>query len=311
MIRILGALLAGLFGLAFGSFLNTCVSRWPEDESAIKPRSHCRNCGRTLAWWENVPLASWLALRGRCRTCRAWIGWRYPLVELAVGALWAFSVWQSFAAAPELSYGVFSYPAALALSDGIARLVFLWLLVALAVLDAENFWLPDRLIWPGIGFGIVLGVTNATLQAFMVFRGGFAAWRPLAVRAAVGWFLGAVISAGVLLVVRWIYQMIRDQEGIGMGDIKLMVMLGGWFAIIQPDAPPHERVFMGLLVIGFGVVIGALVALLLLAIPSVRASGEAWGLKKLPFGTFLCLGGIVASFWGEPIFSVYRRWAGF
>ena len=74
MIRLLGTIFSGLFGLAFGSFLNVCLSRWPEGESMVQPRSHCRHCGRTLAWWENVPLVSWLALRGRCRTCRAWIG---------------------------------------------------------------------------------------------------------------------------------------------------------------------------------------------------------------------------------------------
>ncbi len=94
MIRILGTIFAGLLGLAFGSFLNVCLSRWPAGESVVKPRSHCRQCGRTLAWWENVPLVSWLALRGRCRTCRAWIGWRYPLVELAVGIPWAIYGWR-------------------------------------------------------------------------------------------------------------------------------------------------------------------------------------------------------------------------
>jgi leader peptidase (prepilin peptidase)/N-methyltransferase len=80
MIRILGTIFAGLLGLCFGSFLNVCLSRWPTSESVVSPRSHCRHCGRTLTWWENVPLVSWLMLRGRCRTCRAWIGWRYPLV---------------------------------------------------------------------------------------------------------------------------------------------------------------------------------------------------------------------------------------
>lgn len=94
MMRILGTILAALLGLAFGSFLNVCLSRWPEGESVVKPRSHCRNCERTLAWSENIPLLSWLALRGRCRTCGAKISWRYPLVESVVGALWAVIVWQ-------------------------------------------------------------------------------------------------------------------------------------------------------------------------------------------------------------------------
>ena len=103
MIPIYVTVFAGVLGLAFGSFLNVCATRWPEEESAVKGRSHCRNCGRTLAWWENIPLASWLALRGHCRTCKAWSGWRYPLAELAVGALWAFSTWHTFLEAPDLS----------------------------------------------------------------------------------------------------------------------------------------------------------------------------------------------------------------
>ena len=94
MIRILETIFAGLLGLAFGSFLNVCLSRWPADESVVTPRSHCRHCGQTLTWWENLPLISWLALRGRCRTCQTRIGWRYPLVELAVGTLWAISIWR-------------------------------------------------------------------------------------------------------------------------------------------------------------------------------------------------------------------------
>ena len=82
MIRIFGTTMAALLGLAFGSFLNVCLSRWPEGESVVKPRSHCPSCGRTLVWWENFPLLSWLALRGHCRTCNTKISWRYPLVEL-------------------------------------------------------------------------------------------------------------------------------------------------------------------------------------------------------------------------------------
>src|ERR1700688_972980 len=94
MIRILVTILAALLGVAFGSFLNVCLSRWPEGESVVKPRSHCRNCARTLTWWENIPLLSWIALRGRCHTCNEKISWRYPLVELAVGVLWAAAAWR-------------------------------------------------------------------------------------------------------------------------------------------------------------------------------------------------------------------------
>src|SRR5579864_8525866 len=93
MIRTFGTLAASLLGLVFGSFLNVCLSRWPEGESIVKPRSHCRACTRPLLWWENIPVLSWLALGGRCRTCNATIHWRYPLIEAAVGTLWGATVW--------------------------------------------------------------------------------------------------------------------------------------------------------------------------------------------------------------------------
>ncbi len=153
MIRTLGTVLAGLLGLAFGSFLNVCLSRWPEGESVVKPRSHCRSCARTLAWWENVPLLSWIVLRRRCRGCHEKISWRYPLVELAVGAAWALDVW-SLLGAPNGSLAhPFHFPERPFIELG--ALFFLWLLVALAVLDAEHLWLPDKLTVSGIVLGII------------------------------------------------------------------------------------------------------------------------------------------------------------
>src|SRR6266567_7444702 len=101
MIRILVTVFAALLGLAFGSFLNVCLSRWPEGESVVKPRSHCRTCNRTLTWWENIPVLSWLFLRGRCRTCGTKIHWRYPLVEAAVAILWAICAWRFFPVLPD------------------------------------------------------------------------------------------------------------------------------------------------------------------------------------------------------------------
>jgi len=290
-----------MLGLAFGSFLNTCASRWPEDESAVKPRSHCRSCGRTLCWWENIPLLSWLALRGRCRTCHEPIGWRYLLIEFAVAALWAYSVWQTFAVAPELNAGIITYNAALAIANGTARLIFLWILAALAVLDAENLWLPDRLTLPGIALGLLLSVTRETLDTFMNYPPSFTVWAHLAINGIVlYWFVAAVISAGVLLVIRFIYQFFRGQEGIGMGDVKLMAMLGGWLGATQ-----------ALLALGLGAICGSLVVLFLLAVPSLRAKFKDMSKTPLPFGTFIVTGGIVAAFWGEEIVATYRHWGGF
>ena len=160
MIRMGGTILAGLLGLAFGSFLNVCLSRWPQGESIVHPRSHCRNCSHTLAWWENVPLVSWLALRGRCRECRTWIGWRYPIVEAAVAGLWAAQVWrltsdissELLGTAPDVHFNFF-YPI-----PPIGMMLFSWILVALLALDAEHLWLPDFLTLPGIGTGILYSI---------------------------------------------------------------------------------------------------------------------------------------------------------
>ena len=155
MIRILGTIFAGLVGLAFGSFLNVCLSRWPAGESIVKPRSHCRSCGRTLAWWENVPLLSWLALRGRCRSCGASIGWRYLLVESGVGFLWAFIFWQTanhYAGVEVVSISPLGLTEKVVAVCGTMLLA--WLLVGLAALDAEHLWLPNFLIYPGILLGL-------------------------------------------------------------------------------------------------------------------------------------------------------------
>jgi leader peptidase (prepilin peptidase)/N-methyltransferase len=283
MIRILGTIFAGLLGLAFGSFLNVCLSRWPAGESIVQPRSHCRQCGRTLAWWENVPLLSWLALRGRCRTCRAWISWRYPLVELAVGVLWAMIAWQSYNA-----FFPFEFAAGM--------MLFSWALVGLAVLDAEHLWLPDAMTLPGIALGFCWWFLQGE-QVGWALHMPPAPWEDA---EDIGKRLLAILAAaGLILLIRWLYWLIRRREGIGLGDAKLMALLAAWLGL--PGA---------LLAFGIGVVLGSLAAVVLLAVPSARRESETWAMSKLPLGTFLCIGGIVSSLWGQPILAVYLRWAG-
>ena len=296
MFLIVGTAFAAVLGLAFGSFLNVCATRWPADESVAAPRSHCRGCGRTLRWWENVPVASWLALRGRCRTCRAWIGWRYPLVELSVAALWAESVWEflSLLGTPNL----FQSDLYAAMVSMFGRMLLFWLLVALAVLDAENFWLPDLLTWPGI----VLGFGYTMLQAHLSQRPPLmpAAVRGGAASAAVISLISIVAAAGLILVIRFIYRLARHQEGIGLGDAKLMALLGAWLGFPQ-----------AVLAFVLAVLMGAVVATVLLAVLSRRKSDVAWGRTMLPLGTFLCIGGIVSALWGEPLIAAYLHWTGF
>jgi len=294
MIRILGTIFAGLLGLAFGSFLNVCLSRWPLGESVVAPRSHSRNCTHTLSWWENIPLFSWLALRGRCRDCRAWIGVRYPLVELAVGVLWAIA-WSRY-------LGNLIDNSALNIDwllTAIGSTILIWLLTGLAVLDAEHLWLPDVLTIPGITLGLAFAVAHAEYHWHSALRMFDTSAPPLT--AFLARLIGAALAAGLILLIRWVYWLIRRREGIGLGDAKLMALLAAWLGL--PGA---------LLSFGLGVVLGALVAVVLLVITSsTRNQPDGWAASKLPLGTFLCVGGIVSGLWGQKIIAAYMRWAGF
>jgi leader peptidase (prepilin peptidase)/N-methyltransferase len=303
MIRTLATLFAGLLGLAFGSFLNVCLSRWPQCESVVAPRSHCRTCDRTLTWWENIPLASWLALRGRCRTCRTWIGCRYPLVEAAVGALWAI---QTFFFFGNLNEGALWNPSLLYFSAFQIALncLFLWLLVALAMLDAENLWLPDWLTLPGIALGLLFAASEPWILARIgastdlprtegLEGARWGLWTPACYR-----LLACIAAAGIILLIRWLYWLVRRREGLGLGDAKLMALIAAWLGL--PGA---------LLSLVIGVTIGSLAAVVLLLRRS--PGNEHWSQLKLPLGTFLCIGGIVSSLWGQLIIDAYLRWAGF
>jgi len=295
MIRILGTVFAGLLGLAFGSFLNVCLSRWPHGESVVSPRSHCRHCSHTLAWWENVPLVSWLALRGRCRSCHAWIGWRYPLVELSIGVLWAWTIWSSSAWAfdPEQT----TLTSCLEVLRIFEDIVFYWLLMALAMLDAEHLWLPNFLTLPGIALGLGALFLSEAIQKYW---GDFYPQFPGLFQSTIDRVIAIVLAAALVLLIRWLYWLIRRHEGIGLGDVKLMALLAAWLGL--PGA---------LLAFGMGVVLGAAIALVLLAIPAEPAGIGSWALKRLPLGTFLCIGGIVGALWGGPIIHAYLRWTGF
>ena len=304
MIRILGTIFAGLMGLAFGSFLNVCLSRWPAGESVVKPRSHCRNCDHSLAWWENVPLVSWVMLRGRCRKCGTAIGWRYPLVELAVGVLWALSFWNLSENLLQPGFvSIFQYNILIFI---LFQAVLYWILVALSVLDAEHLWLPDAITFPGIALGLV-----ATLYRFVLPWNFHSSQNPPSINwqevqrhllfsYAIHRLLAMLAAAALILLIRWIYKLVRKREGMGLGDAKLMAMLAAWLGL--PGA---------LLAFGLGAILGSVVALVLLLVPAARRGSETWAGSKLPFGTFLCAGGIVSSLWGQSMIAAYLRWAGF
>ena len=173
-------------------------------------------------------------------------------------------------------------------------MIFYWVLVGLAVLDAEHLWLPDVVTLSGIALGIAFYVlVSEQVGWFFVMEP--TPWKEIGER-----MLAAAAAAGLILLIRWVYWLIRRREGIGLGDAKLMALLAAWLGL--PGA---------LLAFGLGIVLGALAAVVLLAVPSARRDRETWAFSKLPLGTFLCIGGIVSSLWGQPIIAAYLRWAGF
>ena len=289
MLQFLGTLFAGLLGLAFGSFLNVCLSRWPLGESVVTPRSHCSTCNRTLTWWENIPLLSWLTLRGRCRTCKTWIGWRCLLVEAAVGGLWAFIGWRCVTQVllPSLEDTAINPPTSLLETFGLLMLCLL--VGGLAVLDAEHLWLADVVTIPGALLGLVFSLFAANVMGLSLQP---AFWKQLGVRV-----VEALVAAGLILLIRWIYWLVRRREGLGLGDAKLMALLAAWLGL--PGA---------LLAFFLGAFLGSLAAVVLLL--KSGKSSENWSQLKLPLGTFLCIGGIVSMLWGKTILAAYLHWAG-
>ena len=191
--------LAGIYGSMLGSFLNVCVYRLPRDESVIRPRSRCPKCGNPVAWRDNIPVISWLLLRGRCRHCTEPISIQYPIVELAVGLVWAFAVWQ---------YGV-SVAA-------LAAALFVTLLIGIVLTDWRHMIIPDEFSLGGLGAGLALAAVPG--------GGGFV---PALIGAALGY--GLLWSAGA--AGKWW----TGRDAMGGGDLKMMAMVGaflGWRGVL-------------------------------------------------------------------------------
>ena len=262
-----------LFGLAFGSFLNVCISRLPRHNSVVQPPSQCPHCKARIAAYDNIPLVSFLLLRGRCRNCQKRISWRYPLVEAAVAALIVVNVFFN---------GIQFW--------SIASSIFCALLLALAVCDAETMQLPDALTLPLLGLGVLYRAGDGLFGE--MDRGAAYAWHAalaLGLRGAIS----AVATALALLLLRWIYALVRRRQGLGLGDVKLAAAIAAWLGARQMCV-----------VFFLAVVTGALTALLVLAVRGhKRAKSE--GPLAVPFGTFLALAGIYCAFLGEATLMWY------
>ena len=193
------ALFVAAIGLLIGSFLNVCIVRWPAEESVVRPRSRCPQCGNLIAWYDNIPVVSWLVLRAKCRHCKLPIPVRYPLVELAVGVIWGLVAWH---------YG--------ANVEALRAALFGTILLGIAVCDAREYIIPDEFSVGGIVLGIALAVA-----------GGWLPW-PQAL-------LGAAIGFTLLWVVAWLGTKLLGQDAMGGGDIKMLAMIGaflGWQGVL-------------------------------------------------------------------------------
>jgi leader peptidase (prepilin peptidase)/N-methyltransferase len=250
---VFGGVAAGLFGLLVGSFLNVLIHRLPREESIVHPASHCPACGADVLAMDNVPVLSWIVLGGRCRTCRAPISIRYPSVELGNGLLWAAVFWR----APswvDFASGAFLCSACL----------------ALAWIDADFQLLPDAITLPGIAVGLALS---------------FWSLERTPARAAIG----AAVGGGGLYLVGALYRALKKVEGMGLGDVKMLAMVG---ALLGPAG-----VVVTVLLASLS---GSLVGLALIA----RTSG---GLAtRLPFGVFLAAGAVASYFFGGALLQEYR-----
>jgi leader peptidase (prepilin peptidase)/N-methyltransferase len=271
---MLPCLFFGLSGLLLGSFLNVCIVRLPADESVVWPRSHCRQCDQPIASWDNVPVLSWLLLGGACRKCGGRISWRYPLIELAVSILFLTCC---------LTFS-FGWVAAF-----WALLCFL--LLGLAVMDAETLLLPDWFTLPGLVAGIAFSGLRPGLES------GIWTW-PAAAHAAGLSLLYATIAAAALLLIAGAYWIARRRRGMGMGDVKLLAMLGAWLGLRETG-----------LVLFLAVVVGALYGIGTILFRRRTGSDDQLPLGQLPvpFGTMLSLAGIYSIFLGERTLGWYSQ----
>jgi leader peptidase (prepilin peptidase)/N-methyltransferase len=245
---------AALFGAVIGSFLNVCIHRLPRGTSIVWPASACPACGRALSWFENIPIASYLFLRARCRTCGAPISPRYPVVEALTAAMFALAWWY-YGPGPML----------------ISRLIFGCALIVLFAIDLEHHLLPNVITLTGIVIGFLL--------SFITDQPG---WRSS--------LIGIIAGGGVLFLIAEVYYRVRHEEGLGMGDVKMLAMMGaflGWpLAILSLMIASVAGT-----IIGIGLIV----------------TGRGTMKYALPFGTFLAIGAAVSAAAGQTILHWYFR----
>jgi leader peptidase (prepilin peptidase)/N-methyltransferase len=275
---VVGYVIAGVFGAIIGSFLNVVIHRVPLEESIVFPNSRCPSCGTAIAFYDNLPVLSYVLLGAKCRKCKEHISFRYPAVELLTAVLFVGVAWHD------------GLNAALPFD-----LVFVSALFALVFVDAEHMILPNVITYPGIVFALVARVAIPLLTGTPHFDDvpslahGALAGMPLWVVSLAGALIGALIGGGSLWLMGWTWEKLRGIEAMGLGDVKMMFMVGaylGWRLTI--------------LTIFVGVLGGSVIGILLMARQRQRNMQ-----MLLPFGVFLGLGAIAALLFGAPLVEWY------
>ena len=275
---VVGYVIAGVFGAIIGSFLNVVIHRVPIEKSIVFPNSRCPSCGGAIAFYDNIPVLSWVMLGAKCRSCKERISFRYPAVELLTAALFVGVVWHT------------GLSAALPF-----ELIFASVMLALVFIDAEHMILPNVIAYPGIVLVVIARIAIPYLTGTPHFddipslQHGALADMPIGVVSLAGALIGALIGGGSLWLMGWTWEKLRGIEAMGLGDVKMMFMVGaylGWRLTI--------------LTIFVGVLSGSVIGIMLMA-----RKGERNMQMLLPFGVFLGLGAVAALLFGAPLVEWY------
>ena len=271
-------LIVALFGLAFGSFLNVCIYRLPRGESVVAPGSHCPGCGHGIRWHDNIPLLSYVLLRGRCRHCRAPISPLYPLVESMTAAVFLLD-FSLYGLAPEF----------------FKNAVFAMLIIVLIFTDLYERRIPHPITLFGIVIGLVLsGLIPVDARPVGWLLHLWDVFPRETLLSILGALVGALVGGGLFYGVGEAFYRVRHKEGLGFGDVMLMLMVG---TFLGPA--------MTLLTILLGSLLGTVIAIPL-SLVSRRFRGYHW-----PYGSFLGIAAIYASLQGNALLHAYFQWSGF
>jgi leader peptidase (prepilin peptidase)/N-methyltransferase len=271
---ILIAIFIFLLGLIIGSFLNVCILRIPGGKSIVLPASACPKCGAPIRPYDNIPVVSWLLLRGKCRACKTPISPMYPVVELLTGLLF-LACFAAFGLTPE----------------SLKWAAFAAIIIVLVFTDLRERILPDVVNYTGFGVGLAFSLVTKPIDgtALWIANRMFDFPPPAPALSFVDAVLGAAVGSGLLWIVSEGYFRLRGREGMGLGDVKMMLMAGAFLGV--------KRV---LLTIFAGAVLGSVLGILFIL---VRRKGSDY---ELPFGTFLGAAALLVVFFGTPLVNWYQ-----